>query len=261
MNNCLKYIPTLFVFGMVNAQEDASGPIEMITDRPDVTESSSTIPKGSLQVETGAFFESYEESNIKFESTAFSTTLLRYGLLENLELRLGCDFVEETRTIGGMNNEVSSGLSPLLFGMKVAIAEEKKGWPEMAFLGHLFLPFSASQDFKPNTTGANFIFAFGHSLSEKSSISYNIGGEWGDDNPEVGYIYSVAYGYGLSERWACYAELYGNLRENSGSNHFWDAGVTYLIKPNIQLDATVGTSITKGQDIYLSGGISFRIPR
>jgi len=71
----------------------------------------------------------------------------------------------------------------------------------------------------------------------------------------------VAYGYGISERFDCYAELYGNFPENSSANHFWDAGLTYLIKPNIQLDATIGASITKGQDIYLSGGVSFRIPR
>lgn len=261
MKNYFKYMPTLFLFGMVNAQEDTSEPIEMITDRPDVTESSSTVQKGSLQVETGAFYESFEDNNIKFESAVFNTTLLRYGLLDNLELRLGWDFTEETTTTNGIKNGISNGMSPLLFGMKVAIAKEKNGWPEMALLGHAFLPFSASRDFKPQTTGANFIFALSHTLSGKSSLSYNLGGEWGDDNPEVGYTYSVAYGYGISRRLACYAELYGNLPENSSANHFWDAGLTYLIRPNIQLDATLGTSINKGQDIYLSSGISFRIPR
>lgn len=260
MKNYFRYVLILLFCGVANAQENISEPVEMITDRPDVTESSSIVPNGSLQIETGAFYESFEENNIKFESSVFNTTLLRYGLLDNLELRLGWDFAEETSTIDGLNTGKSNGLSPLLFGMKVAIAEEKNGWPEMALLGHVFLPFSASRDFRPQTTGVNFLFALSHTLTEKSSLSYNLGGEWGDDNPEMGYRYSVAYGYGISQRLACYAELYGNLPENSSASHFWDAGLTYLITPNVQLDATVGTSITKGQDIYVSGGISFRIP-
>jgi len=168
--NHFKHIPALLFFGIVSAQEDKSKPAEMITDRPDVTESSSTVPKGSLQVETGAFFESFEDNNIKFESSVFNTTLLRYGLLDNLELRLGLDFAEETTTINGIKNDVSNGLSPLLFGVKVAIVQEKNGWPEMALLGHLNFPFSASRDFKPQTTSANFIFALSHTLSEKSSL-------------------------------------------------------------------------------------------
>ncbi|WAC01178.1 transporter [Lacinutrix neustonica] len=49
-------------------------------------------------------------------------------------------------------------------------------------------------------------------------------------------------------------------RENNKANHLWDAGITYLISNNIQLDATVGTSITTGQDILISTGVSFRIP-
>lgn len=259
IKNCFKLFSTLLFMGMINAQDDISESDEMITDRPDVTESSRVVPKGSLQVETGAFYEAFETNNSKVESSVFNTTLLRYGLLANLEIRLGWDLAEETTT-NAINKVVSTGLSPLLFGMKVAIAEEKNGWPEIALLGHLFLPFSASKDFKPQTIAANFLFALSHTLSEKSSLSYNLGGEWGDDNPEMGYRYSAAYGYAISGQLACYAELYGNLPENSTANHFWDAGLTYLIKPNIQLDATIGTGITKSQDIYLSGGISFRIP-
>ena len=73
------------------------------------------------------------------------------------------------------------------------------------------------------------------------------------------YVYTIAYGTGLGKLGA-YVELYGDLPENNKANHFWDAGLTYLISDNVQLDTTIGTSITKGQDILLSAGISFRIP-
>ena len=34
---------------------------ELITDRPDATESPSVVPQGALQIETGALFTSFEE--------------------------------------------------------------------------------------------------------------------------------------------------------------------------------------------------------
>ena len=229
----------------------------LITDRPDATESPTTIPKGYIQVETGSFYESFEENNIKTESFTYNTTLVRLGLLDNLELRLGWDFIENK--MSNIDN-VLSGLNPLLLGAKIAIAEAKGGFPEIGFLGHLQLPFTAGKDYKPETTGASFRFSFAHTLNEKSSLSYNLGAQWGDDSHQAAYVYTLSYGYGLTKKFGVYAELYGNLPENNKANHFWDTGLTYLISDNVQLDATVGSSISEGQDILLSGGISFRLP-
>ncbi|GAA4940427.1 hypothetical protein GCM10023314_11560 [Algibacter agarivorans] len=239
------------------SQEENTPLGALITDRPDATESPSTIPVGYIQVETGAFYESFEENNIKNDTYTFNTTLVRLGLLDNLELRLGWDFVEHK--INGFDN-ISSGFNPLLLGAKIAISEEKGCFPEIGFLGHLYLPFTAGKDYKPETTGVDFRFSFAHTLSENSSLSYNLGAQWGDDSPEAAYVYTIAYGLGLTAKLSAYAELYGDLPENNKANHLWDAGLTYLISDNVQLDATVGSSITKGQDILLSGGVSFRLP-
>lgn len=255
---------TLFFCAIIgiNAQEQKSNYGDLITDRPDATEAPTTVPNGFLQVETGGLYESFEDNNTKIERSVYNTTLLRYGILDNLELRVGWNYEEQTTKIN--NEQIGdnlNGLSPLLFGMKVAISEEKKGMPEIGLIGHIFLPFSASSDFKPETTSVDFRFAFGHTLSEKSSLAYNIGAQWGDDSSEAAYIYTIAYGYALTNKIGTYVELYGDLPENSKSNHLWDAGFTYLLKPSIQFDVTVGSSITKGQDILLSAGVSFRIPK
>lgn len=251
----------LFSISLI-AQDGADAPEPLETDRPDATEASSVVPKGTLQIETGGFYESYEENNFKAARTAYNFTLLRYGLLENLELRLGWNYEHIGFSLNGQKlPESLNGLSPLLAGMKVSIAEEKNGMPEIALIGHIFLPFSASSDFKPQTTGADFRFSLSHTLSEKSSIGYNIGAQWGNDNPEIAYIYTVAYGYSLSDKFGFYLELYGDFLENSSANHLWDAGFTYLALPNLQFDIYAGTSITNGQDILLGAGLSYRIPK
>ncbi len=233
----------------------------LITDRPDATEAPTVVPKGYLQIETGAFYEDVGDDTFTQETTTFNTTLLRYGLLDNLELRVGWDFAETKSASNGIElPDLESGLSPLLLGAKIGITEEKGILPEIGIIGHLFLPFTAAKDFKPETTGVDFRFSFTHTLSEKSSLSYNLGAEWGNDSPEAAYIYTIAYGYSITDALGMYAELYGDFPEDNKANHLWDAGLTYLLNNNIQLDATVGSGITKGQNLLLSAGISFRLP-
>jgi len=250
------FVSTTFTF----AQEDnALG--ALITDRPDATESPTAVGKGFIQIETGAFYESFEDNNFKIENFTLNTMLVRYGLLDNLELRLGYDYTDSKLKFNGNVMESLTSFSPLLLGFKTTIAKEKGAMPEIGFLGHLNLPFSVNKQLRPKNTGIDFRFSFAHTLSEKSSLSYNIGAQWENDNPEAAYLYTLAYGYSLTKKIGAYVELYGDFPENNKANHLWDAGLTYLISNNIQLDATVGSSITKGQDFLLSAGVSFRIPK
>ena len=264
MRNRLKYYSILFIFFGIklSAQEDnkTSDFNALVTDRPDATESSSTVGKGTLQIETGGLYESFKDNNIKFESSTFNTTLIRYGILSNMEIRLGWDFVEGVTKVNGKKlNNVTSGFSPLLLGVKVDIAEEKNGWPEIALIGHVFPLFTASNDYRPESTGVDFRFSLSHTLSEKSSLGYNLGAEWKDDSPEAAGVYTLAYGYSISEKFGMYLELYGDLPEDNKANHYWDAGLTYLVSNDLQLDVYTGTSITKGQDILVGLGLSYRI--
>ncbi|PWK20675.1 outer membrane putative beta-barrel porin/alpha-amylase [Xanthomarina spongicola] len=233
----------------------------LITDRPDQTESPNVVSKGYIQIETGAAYEAFKNNNIKIETTTYNTSLVRFGLLNNLELRLGWDFVEnKTEIYNNPISNINSGFSPLMLGIKISVSKENNWLPEIGLLGHIYLPFTAGSDYKPDSTGVDFRFAFANSLSEKSSLSYNLGVAWGNDSPEASYLYTIAYGYKLTEKICGYAEIYGDFPENSKANHLCDAGITYLITNNLQLDATFGTSITKGQDLMISAGLSYRIP-
>lgn len=241
------------------AQDDfASQPL--VTDRPDATESPNLVGKGFLQIETGGYYEELENGNRIDKSWTYNTTLLRYGLLENLELRLGWDFREVKSEINGTQlNDVQSGFTPLLVGAKVGIASENGLLPQIGLLGHIYLPLSAGADFRPETTGVDFRFSFGHTINDRSGIAYNIGAQWGDDSPEAAYIYTLSYGYSLTQKLGAYVEVYGDLPEDSGANHSWDAGLVYLLNTDLQLDATVGSGFNTDQNILLSAGLSYRI--
>lgn len=248
------------VFAQDEANPEASSQ-PLITDRPDATEASSTVGKGVLQIETGGLYESFEDNSVQSENYTYNTTLIRYGILDNLEFRLGWDFVEGvTKVNGNKLDNITSGFSPLLLGVKIDIAEEKNGMPEIALIGHIFPLFSASEDYRPESTAVDFRFSMSHTLNESSSLAYNLGGQWENDSSEAAAIYTVAYGYSLTDKFGMYAELYGDLPEDSSANHYWDAGLTYLVSNNLQLDTYFGTSITEGQDLLIGLGASFRLP-
>ncbi|MCC1485219.1 transporter [Winogradskyella immobilis] len=254
----ISFIASFSSFAQTDNQADL-GPL--ITDRPDATESPTAVPIGFFQVETGAFYESFKDNNIELSDFTYNTMLIRYGLIKNLELRLGWDYTNSSVELNGNEIFSESTFSPLLLGVKVGIAEEKGFLPEVGLLLHLNLPFTVKDEFRPDNTGVNFRFSFAHTLNEKSSLSYNIGAAWGNDSPEATYLYTLAYGYSITDKIGAYVEVYGDFPENSSANHLWDAGLTYLVSNSVQLDATVGTSFTEGQDILLSAGISFRIPK
>ena len=128
---------------------------EMITDRPDATESPNIVPRGAIQVETGGYYSRFKDQDLKHETHGYNTTLFRYGLLENFEIRLGWNLEDRkiTHKNSRLQEDISSGFSPLLLGMKIALIDEKGIIPQIGLLGHLSLPFIASSDYRPEHTG------------------------------------------------------------------------------------------------------------
>lgn len=254
---------TLFLFTglFVNAQEVIKPPEELVTDRPDETEAPSVVPKGALQIETGMGFEEWDHDVITQRELTWNTTLLRYGLFEKLELRLGTDVVQLREELDGAGTQRwDTGFKPLLVGAKVAISEEKGILPQTGLMVHALLPFAASEQYRPQETGFDFRFAFSHTLSENSEIAYNLGAEWHDDASRPTYIYTLAYNYDLNDKWGLFAEVFGDLESRESPEHFWDGGLTFLIAHNFQLDAFVGTGINNEQRLRAGAGLSYRIP-
>lgn len=59
------------------------------TDRPDQTETPSLVPKGMFQVETGL---SLQNNDAHSQTLTLPSTLWKYGVNENFELRLISEF-------------------------------------------------------------------------------------------------------------------------------------------------------------------------
>ena len=236
---------------------------ELVTDRPDQTESSSVVPLKSLQIETGFIFESDNTRREKINTYNFNTTLLRYGLFERFELRLGLAYLsEQSKNIDSASEKKINGLSPLYTGFKVLIADENGCIPQIAFLGGLIFPITAKEEFKAPYTAPVMRFAFSHTLSEKLSLGYNLGAEWYGENAIPDYYYSIALGIAVTNKLGAFIESFGLIPESGEPSHLADAGFTYLVLPNLQLDFSGGLGLNKNaSDGFIGFGVSYRIPR
>lgn len=243
----LTFIVLSMNFGAYSQEKD---PIQ--TDRPDQTETPFTVPKNYFQSENGF---NYEKVDANEEGFLYPSMLFKFGLTETFEFGL----ISELNTIKTSTTS-TTGLTPLTLRFKKLLFEEKGILPTASFIGYLGLPNASSKKFKTTYFAPAFRFTMQHGLSDKFSLSYNLGAEWDGESPEPVFLYTFAPGMSISSKVGCYVELYGYLPQRSRSDHRTDGGFTYLLKPNIQFDISGGIGLSKtSPEYYGSLGFSFRL--
>jgi hypothetical protein len=226
----------------------------IITDRPDQTESAVTVPLKSLQVETGFLYETFVENNFTADNYSIAGTLLRYGLFEKIELRLGAGYlINEIRVLS------NKGIGDLFLGTKINFLTEDKNLFDFGLLIHAALPFG-SEFFKPEKLEPELIASLAKSLSEKFSIGFNFGGTHDSSIDEIVYLYTTSLGYSLSDNLSAFVEVFGNFSSSFKPDHLYDGGLTYLLSDTVQLDLSGGKRINNKNSYWFIGtGFSFRL--
>jgi hypothetical protein len=242
----LKNLYSFFIL-LSSLQSFAQDQGAIATDRPDQTESPFLVPKGMWQIEIGTAFESIVNSKENFIWVS-PTVLWKYGVNKNFELRL------ITESLQLKTNAVKDRFStPTIIGFKVKFNEAQGFWPETALIGHLYWDKTETNK---RIASPSFRFLMQHNLSEKTAISYNLGAEWVLGSLQPLYIYTLSNSWSLSKKWGGFYELYGFTNSNFKEHNF-DAGLTYLISPNVQLDISASRGLNN-PGYYLSSGLSLR---
>jgi len=135
---------------------------DIITDRPDQTEASTTVPKNSFQIEMGIVSQTSNDNAV----TNFSgpSTLLRYGITETVELRLFNQFESNEIELEGGNIK-SSGLSDIEIGAKIQLFKKEGVNTEIAIMSHAIIP-TAKDELTNDKIGTINKLSISHSLSE-----------------------------------------------------------------------------------------------
>ncbi|MBN2596413.1 MAG: transporter [Marinifilaceae bacterium] len=245
----------VLLWGCLIAQEKE----DIVTDRSNQTVSAAIVPLKKFQIESGFSFERY---NSEIKNTTYNSTLVRYGLFEKMELRLGLAYLGTNVSFDGGNFD-ESGFAPIVVGAKFQLLEENEVLPKLAFMTTVTLPNTGASWYENKYLGVDFRVNGEYSLNEAMSLGGNFGLAWSgveNGNTAVG-IYTAVIQMSLSEKLGAFAELYGFLPKEGRNDHRWDAGMTYLVNEDLLLDFSTGIGLNKvSPDFFISLGLSIRIP-
>ena len=139
----MKRLPILFAFilasGFCFAQNEHP---TVVPDRPGHTFGADVTHYQKLGWDNGFAFEKAADGTRTF---TLNSTILRYGLFQNIELRVGTDFLM-------YDNEAAVptfGIAPLTVGTKIKFNEGSGIIPSIGFLAELKSPHVGSKDLLP----------------------------------------------------------------------------------------------------------------
>jgi hypothetical protein len=234
---------------------------DLITDRPDKTESASTVPAGRLQIETG-FEHLKEKSDDNSDSNSLQAVgaLLRYGIAEKFEIRLGGAFLSQNVVYSSGNSE-QNGFADFLIGAKYEIINGNSSVPDLGLMFHLFIPVGA-ENFKPAKIEPQAILAASKSVTDYMDFGINLGVHHSSFSDKIFYFYTIAAGIDISEKFGSFIELFSEIFSDESPFLSLGAGFTYLLLPNLQLDISGGNGLFNNSKVwYFGAGFSIRIPR
>lgn len=244
MKKKLLFIAALFMLlNTAMAQNETS---TISADRPGMSTGTDVMPKGKIQWETGVGYESVGGS----ATYTLNNTLLRYGLVDRAEIRVGMDLLHEGST---------TGLSALNVGTKISLVENR-GWiPAVSLMANMQSPHIGNKSFLPSHLAPQLYILCQNQVTEWMNIGYNIGAEWDGAVAEPSTFGAICLGFSITENLGCFVESY-NYFHSQGNIYAMDFGFNWVILSNLQLDIATNLSLQEMQNhMMVSGGIAWLI--
>ena len=244
---------------------------ELSTDRPDKTESPYTVDAGHVQIELD--FANYtrdrdrsDRGNIRSESIGLVPFNLKLGLTNSTDLQLLVEpYIRQTvtdRTTG--RRERISGFGDLTLRLKHNLWGNDGGRTALALMPFVKVPTS-SNNIGNEAVEFGLIVPLAISVSERIGIGLMTEIDMLEESDGSGYapsfINSATVAFDLTDRLGLYTELF--TERSSERDARWvitgDAGLTYAVSNNVQLDAGINIGLTNAaDDLNLFIGLSRR---
>ncbi len=250
----------------VGGDDEASEEEPLESDRPDFTETSSTVGRHRLQIESGYTYTQAVAGDPAHNAHDLPELLVRYGLAERLELRIAWDEgIVFDRYSDRHSGHVltQSGSTDVDFGFKYAISKQDKWRPQTGLIvsvsAPVGAPFLSSGQVDPRID-----YLYGWEFSKKLSLNCSTGNRWTAESGDrfSQFFQSASLEYELTEKLHVYNEWYVLLYRDSSDNrpqHYYDGGFTYLVTPNFQLDWRAGVGLSEASDGFYTGcGLTLR---
>ena len=261
-NRCrARLIPTLTIAMVVMAGELVAQE-DLVTDRPDQTESAVVVHSGKVQVEVGASISLDTLSpgmQRDLLELGLPDLLVRVGLLNGLEARLVGSYQRVSYTVS--DGVVPGGVEQVFTSSNVGLGAKVRLSGDDESNTHSALLLTASHALSgEDLASLELRVALGHSFSSLYSLGLNAGVDWVETNGLNGF-YTLAAGVAISEPFGLFVEIYGDAPWEEEAGQSFDTGLTYKTSDNFQLDLAAGFGLTRhAPDATATVGFSWRIP-
>jgi hypothetical protein len=240
----------MVIFGCAcGASMAQQGPIE--TDRPDQASTPATVPKGSVQLETGAVRTVPQDGSPA--TWTLPDVLLKAGLTSWLEFRSGVGWSQFRD--GARLTERS--LRPLVLGGKAGIWKAEGTRTRTSVLAEMGVPGTGNGAGRTDEPFGSLLVLADHGFSGHVVTTLNAGVQWDGTSPVGVPVYALSTGFDLSQRLKGFMELYGKLPVHATADHRWDSGLTWRLTDDVQFDASGGRGFGD-PEWFLNMGVSVR---
>lgn len=249
---------------------------ELSTDRPDTTESPFTVDAGHFQLELSFVDYTYNRRNqdqVTSETLAVAPMLLKVGLLNNVDLQLGLDPYTRVKEHDRITNqrESADGFGDVLTRLKINLwgndTMHAPGDTSLAIMP--FMKFPAADSGEGGLGNGNIegglIVPLAIQLPDEWSlglmIEIDLNRSAADDRYVVDLVHTATVAHAIIGELGGYIEYAGfaNLNQDELYRGYIDAGLTYGLTDNLQLDGGVRVGLTEAADDFgIFAGVSYR---
>ena len=245
----------------------------IVTDRPDFTESTSVVGSKVFQIEMGYTFTSDREGQERLTDHTAPELLLRIGIHDKVELRLGWEGFSATEFNERVRNDVgrtidqqshSDGATDLSLGFKVHMLDQDGLNPDFGVIVALSVP-TGSRDKTSGDVVPEVKWLWAYDLSDRWSLAGNI--NFAVPTSEEGRFFqtasSISLAYGVNDWLGAYVEYFGFYPADRGTDcaHYANGGLTFGINPDLQFDIRAGWGLNEEADDFFAGvGMAYRVP-
>lgn len=245
-NKSITIICLILTFGLTAPAQD------LITDRPDYTESAFAVNARTVQVESGTEWVDFETH----EEFSYPNVLARIGIGYNTEIRLGLPGWTNVM----INDRSKSYFNDLILEAKYQFINDDAELP-VAVLLVSTLP-TGDDAVSVGTAEIGIKSALSYNINNSISLGWNVGAISVDDGDARKFLFlkSIAFGVALNERLGLFIETFAETLESETWQPFVDGGFTYLVFDEVQLDFYLGKGLNDyTSDLIIGAGLSFLV--
>lgn len=225
--NLLIFILFLCSISLCPAQEELP---TVVPDRPGYSWGAAVVQHKKLNWDNGFSFETTPDGE---HTITLNSTVLRYGLFENLELRIGTDFMLYN---DGQVTEHTFCVAPLNIGAKIKLYESNGILPSVGVMAEVKSKHIGTKDQLPSHLAPSLYVLFDHNIADRFWICYNAGLEWDGESASPTTFLALAFGVNFTDSFGAFLESYNYLNNEEGNQYMTEFGVTWLVSRRVQLD-------------------------